>query len=77
LKKKWKGFSWGKIRDFYGRKFVIQGFIRITQFLSEALTLLQAKMAQQAKHVRVGGREGTAVRLVFLANGKDDELEKK
>jgi hypothetical protein len=60
------------------RKFVIQGFIYITKFESEVPTLLQAKMAQQSKQMRVGAHEGFAynsVKLVSLANGKMYEVE--
>jgi hypothetical protein len=39
-------------------------------------TLLQAKMAEQGKHMRVGGRKGflyNSVKLVLLANDNRSE----
>jgi hypothetical protein len=60
------------------RKFVIQGFIRITKFQSQVSTSLQAKMAPQGKERRVGAQEGFAflsVKLVLLANGNRYEVD--
>ncbi len=60
------------------RKFVIQGFIWNTKFLSQVPTLLQAKMAQQGKQMRVGACEGFAyhpLKLVLLANGNRYEVD--
>jgi hypothetical protein len=57
---------------------VIQGYIKITKFQSQILTLLQAKMAQQGKQLRVGAHKGFAyhsVRLVLLANGNGYEVD--
>jgi hypothetical protein len=44
----------------------------ITNFESQASTLLQAKMAQQGKKMRLGARKAFvhhSVKLVLLANG--------
>jgi hypothetical protein len=61
-----------------GRKSVIQGFIWITKFESQVPPLLQAKMGQQGKQMRVGAREGFArhsVKLVLLANVNRYEVD--
>jgi hypothetical protein len=50
----------------------------ITKFYSQVPTLLQAKMAQQGKQMRVGARKGFAyhsVKLVLLANGNRYEVD--
>jgi hypothetical protein len=67
---------WLKITKSW--KFVIHGFIWFTKFWSPIPTLLQAKMAQQGKQLRVGAQEGCRyhpVKLVLLANGNMYEVD--
>jgi hypothetical protein len=62
------------------KKFLILKFIGTTRFLSQVANLLQAKMAQQCKQMRVGAREGfpcKSVKLGSLANGKRSEVDSK
>jgi hypothetical protein len=50
------------------------------QILSEIPTLLQAKIAQQDKQMRVGAQKGFqyfSVKLVLLANGNRHEVDSK
>jgi hypothetical protein len=60
------------------RKFVIQGFVWITKFQSQVPTLLQAKVAQHGKQMRVGACKGfwyNSVKLGLLANGSRYEVD--
>jgi hypothetical protein len=59
-------------------EYLMNRFIWNTKFWSQVPTLLQAKMVQQGKHMRVGAREGFpyhSVTLVLLANGNRYEAD--
>jgi hypothetical protein len=51
------------------KKIVIEGFMWITKFYYQFHTLLQVKMAQQGKQMRVGACEGFAYHSVKLVTG--------
>ncbi len=56
----------------------MQGYMWIIEFQSQVPTLLQAKMSQQGKQMRVGAPEGfafNAEKLVLLANGNRYEVD--
>ncbi len=59
-------------------KFLIQGFVWITQSWFQVPTLLQARMSQQGKQMRVGTRKDFTYHsaiLVSLANGNMYEVD--
>jgi hypothetical protein len=60
------------------KKFLIQRFIWITKFQSQVCTVLQSKMAQQGRRMRVGVCKSLAyrsVKLVSLVNGNRYEVD--
>ncbi len=66
-----------RLENTKSSKFAFQGFISITKIWSLIPTSLEAKLAQEGKHVGVGARQGfpyRSVKLVLLANGNGVRL---